>query len=210
MKVAALYDVHANLPALEAVLAEVPDDATIVLGGDHVYGPSPVETLARLRSLGQRAVWLRGNCDREQQEVGGGEGSHDVLEWVGERLTHSDVAFLHGLPPTIERDGVLFCHATPRNDVDRFHADTPEDEIASWFAGVSARLVVCGHTHRQFDRTVAGLRVVNAGSVGMPHEDRPGAYWALLDGDTVELRRTEYDSALPGPATGYPRPWWDG
>jgi predicted phosphodiesterase len=210
VRVAALYDVHGNLPALDAVLAEVPDDAAIVLGGDHVYGPFPVETLARLGALGARARWLRGNTDREQLEIGAGEGAHDVLVWVGERLTESDVRFLHGLPPTLELDGVLFCHATPRSDHDRFDAGTPEDAVAGWFADVAAATVVCGHTHRQFDRTIAGRRVVNAGSVGMPHEDEPGAYWALLDDGEVELRRTGYD---PGPlraVAGYPRPWWDG
>jgi predicted phosphodiesterase len=208
VKVAALYDVHANLPALEAVLAEVPDDAEIVLGGDHVYGPFPAQTLERLRALGQRARWLRGNTDREQLEIGAGEGSQDVLVWVGERLRDEDVSYLHGLPPLVALDGILFCHATPGSDTHRFGADTPEEEIAPWFAEVDAQVVVCGHTHRQFDRRIGGLRVVNAGSVGMPHEDRPGAYWALLDGDRVELRRTEYDPAGLARASSYPRPWW--
>jgi predicted phosphodiesterase len=206
--IAALYDVHANLPALEAVLAEVPDEATIVLGGDHVYGPFPVETLERLHALGDRAVWLRGNCDREQAEVTGTSASHDVLEWVGRRLAHSDVDFLSHLPETVVVDGIRFCHATPENDVDRFLADTPEGEIAPWFASVAETVVVCGHTHRQFDRTVAGRRVVNAGSVGMSHEDAPGAYWALLDGD-VAFRRTAFDPAPLASVSDYPRPWWN-
>ena len=210
MKVAALYDVHANLPALEAVLAEVPDGATIVLGGDHVYGPFPAETLARLRALGARAHWLRGNTDREQFEIGAGEGSHDVLVWVGERLDDDDVRFLHDLPPTLELDGTLFCHATPQSDVDRFDVETPEAEVAPWFEGVAARLVVCGHTHRQFDRRIREHRVVNAGSVGMAHEEQPGAYWALLDGSEVELRCTAFDPELLAGISSYPRPWWDG
>jgi len=209
VRIAALYDVHANLPALHAVLAEVPADATIVLGGDHVYGPFPDETLGRLRALGDRAVWLRGNTDREQRELGGGSASHDVLEWVGARLSAEDVAFLHGLPPAFELDGILFCHATPRNDVDRFDVGTAEEEVAPWFAGVEAATVVCGHTHRQFERTIAGRRVVNAGSVGMPHEGEPGAYWALLDDGAVSFRRTAYDAAPLAGAAGYPRPWWD-
>jgi predicted phosphodiesterase len=206
--VAALYDVHGNLPALDAVLAEVPDDAVIVLGGDYVYGPFPAETLARLRRLGARAHWLRGNTDREQLELGSGEGAHDVFVWVGARLPEGDVRFLHSLPPTLELDGILFCRATPCSDTDRFDADTPENAVAAWFADVAAPTVVCGHTHRQFDRTIAGRRVVNAGSVGMPHEDEPGAYWALLDDGEVELRRTEYDPGRLQTVADFPRPWW--
>jgi putative phosphoesterase len=206
--IAALYDVHANLPALNAVLDEVPDEATIVLGGDHVYGPFPAETLERLRALGDRAVWVRGNCDREQAELAGTSASQDVLEWVGRRLRPADVDFLAGLPATVVVDGMLFCHATPQNDVDRFGAETPEEQIAPWFASVPVDVVVCGHTHRQFDRIVAGRRVVNAGSVGMPHEDAHGAYWMLFDGD-VAFRRTPYDHAPLLAAADYPRPWWN-
>jgi len=205
--VAALYDIHANLPALEAVLAEVPEEATIVLGGDHVYGPYPAETLALLRGLGPRAVWLRGNCDRELSEPGAGPASVDVLDWVRARLAPEDVVFLHGLPPSLELDGTLYCHATPLDDVDFFHADTPEAEVAPAFAAVAAGTVVCGHSHRQFDRRIGGCRVVNAGSVGMPAEDEPGAYWTLL-GDRVEQRHTAYDPAPLAAARGYPRPWW--
>ena len=208
MSIAALYDIHANLPALEAVLDEVPAGATILLGGDHVYGPFPAETLARLRALGDRAVWLRGNCDRELSEPGAGPASIDVLDWVRARLTDVDVAFLHGLPATVEIGSTLFCHATPANDVDFFGADTPDAELEPAFADVQAETFVCGHSHRQFDRRVAGRRVVNAGSVGMSQEDDPGACWALL-GERVELRRTAFDARALATATDYPRPWWD-
>jgi predicted phosphodiesterase len=208
--IAALYDIHANLPALEAVLAEVPDDATILLGGDHVYGPFPAETLDRLRALGERAVWLRGNCDRELSEPGTGPASLDVLDWVRERLSREEIRFLVELPPTLslEVDGVgevLFCHATPQNDVDFFTDVTPEERLAPAFAEVEATTVVCGHSHLQFERTVGDTLVVNAGSVGMAYEDEPGAYWALL-GPTVELRRTPFTPASLAD-TAYPRPW---
>jgi putative phosphoesterase len=184
-KVAALYDVHGNLPALEAVLAEVPDDATIVVGGDVAMGLLPGDTLERLRQLGEHVQWIRGNADRELEP--------------GEE----QIAFLHGLPERVELDvtgvgRVLFCHATPQNDVDIFLEETPEERVAPSFDGVEADLVVCGHTHMQFDRRVAGLRVVNAGSVGMAYEDAPGAYWLEL-GPGVEHRRASYDdSALQG------------
>ena len=157
MQVAALYDVHGNLPALEAVLADVPADATIVVGGDVVYGPFPAETLERLRGLGDRVQWLRGNVDRELDPGEDGLAPGEMIEWVRGRLSDEQIAFLHGLPPTVELelDGlgrVLFCHATPRNDLDIFTAITPAERVAPAFAGVDADLVVVGHTHMQFDR----------------------------------------------------------
>jgi predicted phosphodiesterase len=210
MRVAALYDVHANLPALEAVLAEVPEDATILLGGDHVYGPFPAETLVRLRGLGERAVWLRGNCDRELSEPGTGPASLDVLDWVRDRLSREQIEFLLNLPATatLAVDGlgeVFFCHATPHNDIDFFTDATPEERLAPVFADVPAATIVCGHSHLQFKRVVGDKRVINAGSVGMAYEDEPGAYWALL-GPTVELRHSRFVPA-PLAGTGYPRPW---
>jgi putative phosphoesterase len=208
LRVAALYDVHGNLPALEAVLAEVPDDAAIVLGGDLAYGLFPAETLDRLRALGDRAHWLRGNADRELTP--GEQGlisSADNREWVRSKLGDENVAFLHELPASVELDvdgvgHVLFVHATPRNDLDIFTERTPEERVAPCFAGVTADLVVVGHTHTQFEREIAGVRVVNAGSVGMPYEDAPGAYWALF-GPGVEHRRTAYEPR----ESDYPDEW---
>jgi nitroimidazol reductase NimA-like FMN-containing flavoprotein (pyridoxamine 5'-phosphate oxidase superfamily)/predicted phosphodiesterase len=208
--VAALYDIHGNLAALEAVLAEVPAEMTILLGGDYVYGPHPAETLDRLRALGERAVWLRGNCDRELSEPGAGSASLDVLDWVRDRLTAEQISFLHDLPSTVALpvDGlgeVLFCHATPQNDVDFFTDITPELQVAPAFTDVAAPTVVCGHSHLQFERDLAGKHIVNPGSVGMAYEDEPGAYWALL-GPQIELRRSTFAPAALA-ATGYPRPW---
>lgn len=182
--VATLYDIHGNLAALEAVLAEVPDDATIVVGGDVCFaGEQPAEVLERLRALGERVVWVRGNTDREITTE-----SH---------LSGEQVAFLHGLPPTVQIDRVLYCHATPRNDMDIFTVDTPAERIAFLFEDVDADVVVCGHTHMQFERTIAGKRVINSGSVGKPFEAKPGAYWTL---DLVH-RFTPYDGApVPNPS----------
>jgi predicted phosphodiesterase len=207
VRIAALNDVHGNLPALEAVLAEVPDDAAIVLGGDVAAGPFPAETLERLRALSDRVHWLRGNSDRELTPGEAGLAPAEVLDWVRERLTGEQIGFLHALPELLELEvdglgSVLFCHASARNDLDVFLEDTPEEHVAPLFAGVEAGVVVCGHTHLQFDRLVAGRRIVNAGSVGMTYEDEPGAYWALL-GPDVELRRTEYDASSLA-AAGYP------
>jgi putative phosphoesterase len=207
MRVAALYDVHGNLPALDAVLADVPDGAAIVVGGDVAAGLFPSETLERLRALGDRVHWLRGNADRELAPGEEGLAPAHMLEWVRARLSEEQIAFLHGLPPSVRLDvdgigRVLFVHATPRNDVDIFTERTPEERLAPCFEGVEADLVVCGHTHTQFGREIAGIRVVNAGSVGMPYEDEPGAYWTLL-GPGIEPRRSTYEPR----SSDYPDEW---
>ncbi len=207
MRVAALYDVHGNLAALEAVLPEVPDDAAIVIGGDVAFGLFPHETLERLRALGDRAVWLRGNADRELTPGEEGLVPAQMLEWVRGKLSEEEIAFLYAQPSsrTLEVDGlgrVLFVHATPRNDLDIFTERTPEEQIAPLFENVDAGVIVCGHTHTQFERVVAAKRVVNAGSVGMPYEDAPGAYWALL-GPDVEHRHTNYEPR----ASDWPGEW---
>lgn len=193
MRIATLYDVHGNIRALEAVLQEIPEDATIVVGGDVAVGPHPSETLERLRALGDRVLWVRGNADRELTPGEPGLAPAGALEPVRAELTDEQIAFLYGLPPTVQIDKVLFCHATPRNDVDVFTELTPEDRVAPLFADVDADVVVCGHTHMQFERTIAGKRVINSGSVGMPYEDEPGAYWTL----DLEHRRTEYEPDEP-------------
>jgi putative phosphoesterase len=190
--VAALYDIHGNLTALEAVLAEIPAEATIVVGGDVVAGgEQPSETLTRLRGLGDRVRWLRGNADRELYPGEEGLAPPGLLEEARSQLSEEEIEFLHELPETQRIEDVLYCHASPRNDVDIFTERTPEERIAFLFEGLDVGTVVCGHTHMQFDRTVGGVRVINAGSVGMAYEEEPGAYW-LLD---LEHRRTPYEGA---------------
>jgi putative phosphoesterase len=201
MRVAVLCDVHGNLHALEAVLGEVEKEGVdaFVLGGDSAWGPLPGETMERLFALGDRALWVRGNADREPGE------------WVAERLGKDWLRFLRELPEVqrLEIDGLgstLFCHGSPRSDEEILTAVTSEERLRTVFAEVSERVVVCGHTHHQFDRVVDATRVVNAGSVGMAYEGRPGAYWALL-GPDVELRRTEFDFTAAADAlraSGFP------
>jgi putative phosphoesterase len=194
MRIATLYDLHGNLRALDAVLQQIPDGTTIVIGGDICAGGThPSETLERLRALRERVLWLRGNADRELNPGEEGLAPAEVIEATRAALTAEQIAFLHGLPPTVQIGDMLFCHATPRNDVDIFTERTPEEQIADLFADVEAEIVFCDHTHTQFERTIAGKRVLNSGSVGMPYEDAPGAYWTL---DLVH-RRTEYDGAEP-------------
>jgi putative phosphoesterase len=201
VRVAALYDVHGNLPALEAVLPEVDADL-IVVGGDVIGGAFPAATLERLRGLGDRVRWLRGNAERELVE---GSGSREAgpppgeLERLRAAFTDEQVEFLYGLPERIglEVEGlghVLFCHATPHDDLDMVTPLTSDRRLRGILEGVRADVVVAGHTHMQDNRVVDGVRWVNAGSVGMPYEDAPGAYWALL-GPKVALRRTDFDSS---------------
>ena len=185
MRVAVLNDVHGNLPALEAVLAEVAalEVDRIVCGGDVVMGPFPRECLERLVDLD--AVFVRGNADRLPAGVPG-------VSWVEEQLDPLSLEFLRGLPESISLGGVLYCHGSPRSDEEILTRVSPDERIRGALAGVEERLVVGGHTHVQFEREVDGIRLVNAGSVGMPYEGRSGAFWALVDGLEVELRRTPY------------------
>jgi putative phosphoesterase len=205
LKVAALYDIHGNLTALDAVLAEVDADV-ILVGGDFVAGPWPAETLERLRGLDGDVRFIRGNADREVVERDAvGLAPPEVMAFVRERLSEEQLSFLADLP-LVERVGrTLYCHATPRSDEEILTRISSDERWADALAAAHADLVVCGHTHVQFDRDIGGVRVVNAGSVGMPYEDRPGAYWAML-GPDVELRRTEYE---PGDiaASGWPGEW---
>ncbi|WP_102125345.1 metallophosphoesterase family protein [Deinococcus planocerae] len=206
MPLAALYDVHGNLPALEAVLDEVERVGArqVLIGGDVAYGPFVRETLDLLLALGDRAGWVRGNADRELVEFfdTGTTGAslpddqRRALAWEAQRLDRSHRDFLAALPHRrrVEVEGlgpVLFCHGSPRSDEEIITRLTSEERLARLLAGVEERVVVCGHTHVPFDRVVGGVRVVNAGSVGMGYGP-PGASWALL-GPGVEVRHTGYD-----------------
>lgn len=205
MPVAALYDIHANLPALEAVLQDIRQAEVdhVVIGGDVLPGPMPRETLACLRDLDIPVQFIQGNGDRvvlaqmagmESSEVP--EQFRDVVRWNAQQLHPEHERVLASWPGTLRAQilglgEVLFCHATPRNDTEVFTRLTPEDRLLPVFEGLNVPVVVCGHTHMQFDRTIGTTRVVNAGSVGMPFQE-PGAYWLLL-GPTVQLRHTSYD-----------------
>ncbi len=219
MRVAAFYDIHGNLPALEAVLEEISHEHVdrIVVGGDVVPGPLPRETLSRLLELPVPVHYLRGNGERDVLRLHRGEVParvperfHDAMRWVANELRPEHLAALATWPPIVRLQiagfgDVLFCHATPRDDNEIFTRITPEDRLRPIFEAVGADLVVCGHTHMQFDRQIGTVRVVNAGSVGMPFGN-PGAYWLLL-GSSVELRCTQYDLGAAADrirATNYP------
>jgi predicted phosphodiesterase len=219
MRVAALYCIHGNLPALEAVIEEVRRERVdrIVVGGDVLPGPMPRECLACLQSLDRPVEFIMGNGDRQALAELAGDTSNlpgpirEVMRWSAERLLPEQRSAVARWPLThrLPMDGigtVLFCHATPRSDTEIFTRRTPAESLAPIFAGIGADLVVCGHTHMQHDRRLGGTRVVQAGSVGMPFGE-PGSDWVLL-GPGVELRHTRYDlraGAARLQATGYPR-----
>jgi putative phosphoesterase len=190
VRVAALYDVHANLPALDAVLAELAEVGPdlIVFGGDVAAGPLPRETILRLRTV-DRARFVRGNCDREM--VAG--AADPFVAWPGAQLDDDARDFLASFELSAVVDDVLYCHATPHDDTPFVTMLTPDDVAAELIGETRQSTVVVGHSHSQFDRRLGTLRLVNAGSVGMPCEDGPGAYWALVRDGEPELRRTAYD-----------------
>src|SRR5438034_2129625 len=196
MRVAALADIHGNLPALEAVLRDVEREKPdfIVFCGDVSSGPMPAETIDLLRTI-KGARFVRGNADRGLIEVFDGHPPPQMpgpyADWASAQLDRSQRDFLAGFEPSVQIERILFCHAVPANDTDVFTVETPDDRVRELMHGVDADFVVCGHTHMQFDRKVGHLRIVNPGSVGMPYGE-PGAYWAML-GPGVELRRTGYD-----------------
>jgi predicted phosphodiesterase len=208
MGVAALYDIHGNLPALHAVLADVAREevSTLVIGGDVASGPRPGETLKELMALGQRGRFVCGNADREVVEAydqgrfavdAAGDSAQVASAFSATRISREQRDFLAGFAPTVVLDieglgRTLFCHGSPRSDTEIITTATADERLHGILRGIEEPVVVCGHTHRQLDRHVDGWRVVNAGSVGIPYEGRPGAYWALL-GPDVEMRRTEYD-----------------
>ncbi len=201
--VAVLADIHGNLPALDAVLAEPEVTAAdrVVLLGDIALGPLPGPTLDRLAELGDRAVWVHGNCEREMLTaydggvVPGPNGPDAAASAALIGRDHRDR--LDGLPLTVTLDveglgPVLFCHASPRRDDEMVLVDSPPERWAEVLADVTAPTVACGHTHMPFDRLAGRRRALNPGSVGMPY-GHPGAAWALL-GPSVTLRQTSYDT----------------
>jgi nicotinate (nicotinamide) nucleotide adenylyltransferase len=194
VRVAALYDVHGNLPALEAALADVEREQPdiVLFGGDLVWGPWPRETLELARSLGARARFILGNTDRLVLH-----GDSAQARWTREQLTDPERAFVAGWPKTLVLDvaglgPTLFCHATPWNDEVVVGPTTSEARWEAVLHGVAEHVVVCGHTHLQYDEKLAGHRVVNPGSVGNPTV-RATAWWAML-GPDVDCRATDYDT----------------
>lgn len=200
-RVAALYDIHGNAPALEATLSAVQAEGVdqILVGGDVLPGPMPKETLELLRGLEIPTQFIYGNGEQAVLAALSGEPLPDLsdsvreaIQWTGDQLTEEDRQWIASWPAThsttVSGVGtVLFCHATPRDENEIFTVETPAEALTPIFAETFERVVVCGHTHMQFDRAVASTRVVNAGSVGMPF-GTPGAHWLLLGPEILRVQ----------------------
>jgi predicted phosphodiesterase len=164
VRVAALYDVHGMPWALEAVLAEVDTDV-VLFGGDWFGGPYNEETYERILRV-ENATLIRGNAENEDPRTS-------------------------ALPLSVEIDGIVYCHATPSDNLRATTAITPEADVIAMF-GERGTFVI-GHTHHQFDRRIGDLRVVNAGSVGMAYESDVAAFWLLVENGEPHFRRTAFD-----------------
>jgi putative phosphoesterase len=218
--VAALFDIHGNLPALEAVLAD-PAFAradTVVIGGDVAAGPMPAEVLDRLAAVDVPLRWVRGNADREVvacfdrgdtdwSAYGLDDPARRVDAFTAGRISRAHRDLMAGFEDVVSLDGALFCHGSPRDDSEIITALTSAERLAPMLDGVEERLVVCGHTHHQFELQAGGRLVVNAGSVGMPYQGDGAAFWLLVADGEHELRRTELDidaMAVALRASGFP------
>jgi predicted phosphodiesterase len=214
MQILALYDIHGNVEALDAVLADprAGEPDAVVVGGDAVPGAFARRTLERLEALAVPVHWLRGNGEREMAEaVGAPEPAEDDVIARYAQLSLADAGeerarALGALPLTVELDGVTFFHATPASDMEILTRISAPGRWAAALAGLSG-LAVAGHTHQQDDRIVDGVRFVNAGSVGLPYEGDGAARWAWIAGGEPALRSTAYDAAGAGArmlAAGWP------
>jgi predicted phosphodiesterase len=218
MRILALYDIHGNIDALDAVLADprAQDRDAVVVGGDAVPGAFARDVLDRLDALAEPTHWVRGNGEREVAEAAGPDAAAPdpddlplVTATLNARALDPDrVAALGALPLTVILDGILFCHATPRSDEELLTRLSPPDRYDAALAGVEQPLVVAGHTHQQHEHTTsAGVRFVNAGSVGLSYEGDGAARWSLVDNGEPHLMSTTYDHAAAGArilASGWP------
>ena len=210
MRILALYDIHGNPDALDAVLTDprAANPDAVVVGGDVVPGAFAAAVLNRLdalsETLGGKVHWLRGNGEREVAAAvdgpppAAGDNAAEMSAYSADELGPERARPLGDLPLTVTVDGVLFCHATPRSDEELVTRISAPERWSEVLAGVDAALVVAGHTHQQDDRMVEGVRFINAGSVGLPYEGDGDARWLWIEDGVPELRRTAYDAAGAG------------
>jgi putative phosphoesterase len=215
MRIAVLADIHGNLPALRAVLTELDREPvdTIVIAGDAVAGPLVGEVLELLATRPEPVHWISGNSEREAVAAWDGAATADdepgrAAAWSAQALDRRWRDELASWPIALALDGVRFCHGSPRRDDEVLTRATPDAVLREVLDGVAEPLVVGGHTHQQVVRTVeGGTTYANAGSVGMPYEGRPGAFWLVVTDGVPELRATSYDLEAAGTelrASGFP------
>jgi predicted phosphodiesterase len=218
VKVLALYDIHGNPDALDAVLGDrrAQGADVVVVGGDAVPGALARQALDRMDALAVPVRWVRGNGEREVAAAAAGRsGSASAAEDPAARTAGVTAAELSAdraralgeLTLTQMIDGVLFCHASPRRDDEMLTRLSPPERWSEALAGIDAAVVVGGHTHQQDDRVVDGVRFINAGSVGLPYEGDGDARWLWIEDGVPELRCTAYDHVAAGTRmrdTGYP------
>lgn len=199
MRVAALYDVHGNAHALDAVLADCGGVDVVLFGGDLAAGPFPRETVELARAV-PNARFVRGNADERSNMP-------DVTAaWMARQLDAEQLAWLAELPWSQTLDDTLYVHANPI-DYGIVTQWTSDDELEPYLPHIDTPRIVTGHVHMQWQREVGGVSWVCAGSVGMPYEPEPGAYWATVDGGDVTFRCTDFDrerAAAAIRASGYP------
>ena len=226
MRIAVISDVHGNLPALEAVLADIEREEfdLVVSCGDVVAGPMPAAVLDRLVALGERIRWVRGNADREVVEAFARRGSSCAphtgtsrpstaaersAAFAAAALSRPQRDLLAAFEPVVRAGDALFCHGTPASDTAIVTPATPAERLEWAVAGVAEPIVVGGHVHFQFVQRASAVQWINAGSVGMPYEGAPGAYWLALGPEGPDHRRSDYDveaAIAVIAATGYPDP----
>jgi putative phosphoesterase len=196
MRIAVVSDIHANLPALEAALAEIRRrhaDRVIVAGDVVGNGRQPAEVIALLRRLGFPAI--RGNADRKVVEAANLSGKALAeraakkktaeLLWTARQLDRVGLEWLMRLPATLALrlggSAVLVVHGSPLSDTDYIYPSLTPRALAAKLGADRPDILVCGHSHVPFARRIAGVTVVNAGSVGRPVDGDPRGSLALID-----------------------------
>ncbi len=205
MKIAAIYDIHANLPALQAVLDDIEQCNVdlVIVGGDVIAGPMPSATLAALQNFARPMQFILGNAEAELLRCVAGAPINGLTEradaearWQASVLSTPEIDFIASWANIISLHvaglgEVLFCHATPHSNIEIFTTQSDAARLRQLFQPLTADYVICGHTHMPFQRTLDDLQIINAGSVGMPF-GKTGADWLLIDA-APQLRHTDYD-----------------
>ena len=223
MRIAIISDIHGNLPALEAVVADVKKqhpDQLYCLGDLVGYGASPNEVTERIRAEGMPTIignyddgvgFDRDECGCAYRDPVDQELGDRSLAWTKAHTTDGNKEFLRTLLHELrfQADGkrVLLVHGSPRKMNEYLFEDRALSSFQRLAASSNADLIAFGHTHKPYQKDVDGVRFINAGSVGKPKDLDWRACWVLIDGGTPTFHRVEYDVAKAAAAiraTGLP------